>query len=111
MSNKNEREHLVRKFGEQCFLNGEISEKNILTYHHINRQEGSLLCRLEHDYFHVIEREKRHCAKELNNGFRDFKIKRDLELLKEMRAFVLTLIDEMGYEVFDTGKLLVLRRF
>lgn len=118
-SNKKATIKLISVFGHICFLNGVILVKNPITYHHIvakrNKgkatfENGALLCYLEHQMFNAIENDNKRHAKELNEGFREYKLTMDNIIIMQMRMFVDRRINELGYEVEDKGKLLVLRR-
>ena len=107
------------QLGNFCYLGGTITEKNPLTIHEIHpRRFGgkrmyvntALLCRLEHDYNNVIEIEKPKFALELSDYYHYIRESRDLKAIIEMRKEVLKMIDKLGYEVVDSGKILTLRR-
>ncbi|NCC99849.1 MAG: HNH endonuclease [Bacteroidia bacterium] len=110
---------LIREHGNICFLGGEISKKNPITIHHLVpvRMGGqtvlvnlALLCRLEHDMFNAIECCYPKTAEELNDYFRYFKETHDLKMLKQMREYVLSLTQDLGYHVEERGKILTLKR-
>lgn len=116
---KTSRIKLIQIYGERCFLNGIVLIKNPLTVHHMiprrikidNRLSNlALLCHLEHQMFNVIENDNKRHAKELNEGFREYKLTMDNIIIMQMRMFVDRRINELGYEAEDKGKLLVLRR-
>lgn len=116
---KTSRIKLIQIYGERCFLNGIVLIKNPLTVHHIiprrikidNRLSNlALLCHLEHQMFNAIENDNKRHAEELNDGFREYKLTMDNIIIMQMRMFVDRRINELGYEVEDKGKLLVLRR-
>lgn len=120
MKSKEAKLILIREHGEMCFLGGTIQKKNPLTVHHLVpvRMGGqtilmnlALLCRLEHDMFNVIEQYKPRRGIELNDYFRYFKETHDLEALRQVRAEVLMLTQDLGYAVEERGKILTLKRF
>jgi len=116
MSNKVARNELIEMYDYRCFLLGKISKKNILTYHHINPKKpatienGSLLARLEHDMFHVVDNSNRKKGKEVNDGFQDYKRSREIAILYQLREFVINEVYNLGYTVEDNGEMYVLKR-
>ncbi len=119
MTSKKARIQLINIYGHQCFLGGVVLVKNPLTVHHIvpqrarkdNRLDNlALLCHLEHQMFNVIENDNKRHAKELNEGFREYKLTMDNIIIMQMREFVDERINALGYEVEDRGKSLTLKR-
>ena len=117
--NKRAKYQLVREYGEQCFLLGNIEKRNPLTYHHIiplrdggkaTFYNGALLCLLEHNMFNTIESYNKRYADDLNCGFQEYKRSKEFNLLIEMRLFVERELYNKGYEVEEKSKILVLKR-
>lgn len=110
---------MIQIYGNICFLGGTICRDNPLTYHHCiavrdrgktTMQNGALLCRVEHDMFNCIEVEQYKKAQMLNDYFQYFKETKDIMLLRQMREYVLSEMIYMGYEIKETGRILVLER-
>lgn len=119
MKNKEAKIILIREHGNICFLGGTVSKKNPITVHHLTpvRMGGqtvlvnlALLCRLEHDMFNTIESVYPKTAEEINDYFRYFKQTHDLEMLRQMREYVLCITGQLGYQIEDCGKILTLKR-
>lgn len=119
MQSKEAKQILIVEHGNLCFLGGTISKKNPLTVHHLVplRDGGktilinlALLCRLEHDMFNTIELYRPIRGKEFNDYFRYFKLTHDFGMLQQMRNEALSLTDQLGYQVEEHGKILILKR-
>lgn len=116
MSNKVAREELIKLYGYRCFLLGVLNEHNPLTYHHIEPKKratvknGALLARFEHNLFNKVQEHKPRIADDVNCGFQEYKKTKSILLLAELRNEIIEEIYSLGYEIEDTGKLLVLKR-
>lgn len=116
ISKKGSKTSLIIIYGNICFLGGEISKKNILTYHHLDPyggetvENGALLGRLQHDIFNRIESYNKFIANELNAGFIDYKRTKDLALILQMKSFVDKWVIDNGYEIVKNHKCFELKK-
>lgn len=104
---------ILLKFYPGCFLGGAINEKNILTFHHIEPlrnpfssakeldtlENGSLLGRLEHDIYNLLEDNDIKSAKTLKEFFLYYKETIDNNEQEKMKIYIYEKIDELGYEI------------
>lgn len=118
-SNKDAKIKLINDFGEMCFLLGNITKKNMLTYHHIlakrnggkaTYDNGALLCLCEHQMFNVLENKNKRYAEEVNEGFQEYKRSREYQLLVQMRYFIELELYHGGYQIEESNNVLVLKR-
>lgn len=119
MKNKEAKIKLIKDYGAICMAGDKPTVTNYLTVHHLVpvRNGGrtilvnlALLSRLSHDKFNVIERYKPKTADEINGELRYYKAYRDELAREQLRQFIENEIYNLGYEIEDTGKLLVLKR-
>lgn len=108
-----------REYGGRCFLGGTVTNKNILTAHHIIPvRSGGLtilvnlapLCRLQHDMFNVLERLEPDKAARINEYFMYLKETKKYKLITEMSQYVDDEIARLGYRVVEDKKCLLLKR-
>jgi hypothetical protein len=106
MKNKECRELLIYEYGELCFLNGIIRLENPLTLHHIKRvsnkgrtncHNGSLLARIEHDAYHILEKEEEKKAKRIREYLKYYKETRDELARYQAGLEVANEIERLGY--------------
>ncbi len=107
MKNKECRELLIEEYGEVCFLNGIIRLKNPLTLHHIKRasdkgrthpDNGALLARIEHDTYHILEKEEEKKARRIREYLKYYKETRDELARYQVGLEVANDIEKLGYE-------------
>lgn len=111
---------LVAEYGGICFLSGEVTKHNPLTFHHIvpirhggphTIENGAPICLFEHGVFNVVEAQRPLAGKEITETFLDLKRDLDLKVLKDLRAYLEWLVTEdMGYEMVKHGHTHKLRR-
>jgi hypothetical protein len=120
MKNKQCRELLVADYGELCFLNGVIRFTNPLTLHHIKRvsnkgwthpHNGALLARIEHDAYHILEKEEEKKARRISEYLKYYKETRDELARYQAGLEVADEIEQLGYvPVLTKEKIYRLRR-
>jgi hypothetical protein len=82
MKNKDVKNLLIRKYGNECWLKYKLTRDNQLTLHHIkprrsngatNEENGALLSRLAHNDFNRLEQRYPELASEINMYLKTFK--------------------------------------
>lgn len=119
MTNAEAKDKLIKIYTRICFMGGEISCKNPLTYHHMkpkrehgptNVENGALLCRLEHDMLHTIENYYPTKTRDINELLMEYKEIRDKAIIEYLKIQTAIIIETLDYEIQDNGKMYVLKK-
>lgn len=97
MKNCEAKKMMIKKYGKRCWLGGNVTKQDPLTYHHIikkcekgkaNEENGALITRSRHDLLNILEQWNPEIYHLLNDLFQLYKIELDDEMIEQMEEIL-----------------------